>query len=216
MDDLFDKPAVKKKRKLSLKKKTVQKKEIVVEDPNKSLAKFVELINKGLPREEIIEQLGLKTNQFESLLGAFYTGAENEIESKSPLKLYAEIVSGKRKLFRDLERFKDAMETGVPKADGTPGAKWRNGQAYVQAVKTQDLLLDSMVTTGQGLGLVQKAADRVHLIGDKDVRDMDADTIEAEVLKMMEETRELLAGKNTDPNKDRGKVLSFPGNTKTV
>lgn len=222
MNKLFESPEKKKKkRKLSLKKKKicknpVEKKEKNTGNSHQILGQFIKLVNKGFSREEIIEKLDLKTNQFESLLGAFYTGLENEIESKSPLKLFAEIVSRKNKLFRDLENFKDAMEKGIPKADGTPGAKWRNGQAYVMAVKAQDAILDSVVTTGQNLGLVQKAADRVHLIGDTDVRDMDADTIEAEIIKMFDDTKKLLAKRGVDQSKNRNNVISFPANSKTT
>jgi len=145
-------------KKKKLKKKTVSQQRL-------QLAQFILLLNKGKTREEIIEAMGLNTNQFESLFNKYYEEAESEQQSKTPLRIFSEVVGRKQQLIRDLEDLKDALKA----------MKWKNAQAYVAAVKTQSDMVDSLVKLGQDLGLIIKTPEQLLLVGGKDAREMDSD-----------------------------------------
>ena len=165
------------------------------------MAQFILLLNKGKTREEIIELMGLNTNQFEALFNKYYEEAEADQQSKTPLRIFAEVVGRKQQLIRDLEDLKDALK----------GMKWKNAQAYVAAVKTQSDMIDSLVKLGQDLGLIIKTPEQLLLVGGKDAREMDADELEHTIMQEMEQIRGMVAKRGTSPNKRHGQVISFPG-----
>ncbi len=184
----------KKPRKKRLKKKPIAETRL-------QLAQFIVLLNRGKTREEIIAEMGLNTNQFEALFNRYYEEAEADQQSKTPLRIFAEVVGRKQQLIRDLEDLKDALKA----------QRYKNGQAYVAAVKTQSDMIDSLVKLGQDLGLIVRTPEQLLLVGGKDARDMDADELEMTIMREMEQIRGMVAKRGTTGNRNAGKVISFPG-----
>lgn len=181
------------------KKKKLRKKSI--SQQRLQLAQFILLLNKGKTREEIIELMGLNTNQFETLFNRYYEEAESDQQNKTPLRIYAEVVGRKQQLIRDLEDLKEALKS----------VNYKNAQAYVAAVKTQSDMIDSLVKLGQDLGLIIKTPEQLLLVGGKDAREMDSDELEITIMQEMEQIRGMVAKRGTTPNKRSGQVISFPG-----
>lgn len=166
------------------------------------LAQFILLLNKGKTREEIIELMGLNTNQFETLFNRYYEEAEADQQNKTPLRIFAEVVGRKQQLIRDLEDLKDSCRI----KDGV----YKNAQAYVAAVKTQSDMIDSLVKLGQDLGLIIKTPEQLLLVGGRDAREMDSDELEMTIMQEMEQIRGMVARRGTTQNKRSGQVISFP------
>ncbi len=165
------------------------------------LARFIKLLNKGQTREEIIETMGLNTNQFEALFGRYYNESEEEQQNKTPLRIFAEMVGRKQQLIRDLEDLKDFLKN----------KEYKNAQGFVAAVKTQSDMMNELVKLGQDLGLIIKTPEQLLLIGDRDVREMDHEELEQGIFKEMSDIRGMVAKRGTNMNKNAGKVLTFPG-----
>jgi len=181
------------------KRKVLKKKPIAAS--RLQLAEFVLLLNKSKTREEIIDEMGLNTNQFESLFNKYYSESETEQQNKTPLRIFTEIVGKKNQLVRDLEDLKGFLSDN----------KYKNAQAYVAAVKTQSDMLDELVKLGQALGLIIKTPEQVLLVGGKDVRDMDETERQMSIMKEMEQIRGMVAKTGTSKNKRIGQVIAFPG-----
>ncbi len=163
------------------------------------LVRFTSLLGLGYTKEEIEENLGLTSGDYEPLLSRFYIEAEQGFKSKSNLKIFLDYTTRQAQFVRDLERLKTALET----------RQWKNGQAYVGAVKTQSDILDRIIATGQDLGLIQKIAEKFIMVGGVDVRDMDMPAVMAALEKEIESVQKLKR------NRGRGKsnkVIAFNSN----
>lgn len=161
------------------------------------LARFVPLLARGFTKDEIIEEMGLHPSTFEALFSQYFESLENESTTKSPVRLFVEFITRQNQLVKDLEGLKEALQ----------GQRYKNGQAYVAAVRTQSEIFDKLIKTGQDLGIVVKTPEQVLIVGGRDARDLDPDELELEVKKKMEETRKLLNRRGDKPS--GGKVVAF-------
>lgn len=162
------------------------------------LAEFIKLLVKHKTRGEIIERLGLNTNQFESLYGRFFEEAEAEESGKTPLRRYAEFVQVQTHLVRKLEWLTQHLKKTK-----------KNGQAYVAAIRTMSEIYEKIIKTGQDLRLIVKAPDAVLLVGGRDAREADADEIELEVERKLAKIRGLIDSKK-GKKKSTGNIITFP------
>jgi hypothetical protein len=153
------------------------------------LVRFTILLGQGYNKEEIEEALGLLPGAYEPLLSRFYEQAEAGFKGKNNLRIFLDYSTRQVQLVRDLERLKQALEE----------RNWKNGQAYVGAVKAQSEILDKMISTGQDLGLIQKIAEKFIMVGGTDVRDMDM----KQLMGAMEE--EINAAQKLKKGRRRGK-----------
>ena len=165
-------------------------------DKNLQLAKFVQFMNSGFTRVEIIELMGLQPAEFESLFGIFYDQIERDVTDKTTIRLYAEFCARKYQLIRDLEGLKVALSSN----------NWKNGQAYVQAAKAQSDMLDSMIKVGQDLLIVDKRPQEMFLLDGRDPREVDADDLEEAAF---EEIRKAEAAIGGSRRKGGGKVIAL-------
>lgn len=179
-----------------LKKKIYEK---TISEFRLQLAEFILLLNKGKTKEEIVELMGLNTIQFESLFNKYYEESESEQRNKTPLRIFAELVGRKNYLIRDLEDLKDFLKKN----------RYKNAQAYVAAVKQQSDMMSELVKIGQDLGLIVKTPEQVLLVGDRDVREMDADELEGEIVKDISEIQRMLAKRGKNKKKRSAEVISF-------
>jgi hypothetical protein len=147
------------------------------------LAQFTVYVAKELDPVEIMQLMGLNQNEFDSLYGRYYDKIVDDVESASTLQIYAETCVRKKKNIRDLERLKDALES----------SQWKNAQAYVAAVKTQNEIADSMIQMGQELNLIEKRQQEIMLVGGRDARELDADESEAAALEEIEQAHNIIA-----------------------
>lgn len=171
-----------------------------VSDERALLAEFVILLNQGKTREEIFSELAIGGPTFESLFSRYFDEAEQEIQSKTPLRVFSEYVGRQTELVRDLQGLKKTLKS----------LKYKNAQAYVMAVRTQSEILDKLIKTGQDLGLVVKTPDQVLLVGGKDARELDSDELELEVMREMENIRGIIAKKGTSRLSNANNVVAFP------
>lgn len=165
-------------------------------DKELQLAKFTQYLASGFSRVEIMEMMGLEEIEFDSLYGKFYEGIEREVQDKTTLRLYAEYCAKKGKLIRDLESLKVALQS----------ANWKNGQAYVAAVRTQSEILDMMIKTGQELNIVEQRPQELLLIDGQDARELDSDDLEDAVLEELQEAQKAASGFS---KKGKGKVIAL-------
>jgi len=161
------------------------------------LTQFARLLAGGADRTEIVEQLDILDSQYEMLLQGTFIALENEISGKSTIRLYAEYVSRQLQLSRDLEDLKAGLR----------GARWKNGQAYVGAVKTQSEIMDKIIKTGQELEIIVKRADKVMLIDGRDPREMDRDELASTLKNEIREARALSS--RNDRGRKKGKILTI-------
>ncbi len=164
------------------------------------LIRFTTQLGLGYNKEEIEDNLGLNPGDYEPLLSRFYEQAESGFKSKSNLRIFLDYTTRQAQLVRDLERLKIALE----------GKQWKNGQAYVGAVKVQSDILDRIIATGQDLGLIQKIAEKFIMVGGVDVRDMDMpklmNSLEEEIISV----RKLQGGRKR--GRKNNNVIAFKPN----
>lgn len=166
------------------------------------LIHFLDLLARGFTKEEIVQQLGLETNQFEALLARIYADTEDEHSSKTPLRIFAEYVIKKNAIIRDLEALKDELRGKNKPADAKK--KWYNAQAFVMACRLQSDIINEQIKTGQDLGVIEKRPEGILLIDGRDPREMDEDELEETIARELIEAKGIL-----DSGADGGKVLAF-------
>jgi hypothetical protein len=167
------------------------------------LVRFTQQLGLGYNKEEIEVNLGLLPGDYEPLLSRFYEQAESGFKSKNNLRIFLDYSTRQSQLIRDLERLKQALEN----------RNWKNGQAYVGAVKAQSEILDKLISTGQELGLIQKIAEKFVVVGGMDVRDMDMKQLYAAIEEEINEAQKLRKSRK----RGKSQVISLVsgGNEKT-
>jgi hypothetical protein len=159
------------------------------------LVKFTQQLGLGYNKEEAEENLGLMPGDYESLLSRFYEQAEAGFKSKNNLRIFIDYCTRQSQLVRDLERLKQALEQ----------RNWKNGQAYVGAVKAQSEILDKLISTGQELGLIQKIAEKFIMVGGMDVRDMDMSQLMTSLEQEINDAEKL----KKQRKRGKSKVIAF-------
>lgn len=167
------------------------------------LITFLDMLARGFTKEEIVQALGLETNQFEALLARIYSETEDEHSSKTPLRIFAEYVIKKNAILRDLEDLKDELRGKNKPAEEKK--KWYNGQAFVMACRLQSEIIDQQIRTGQDLGVIEKKPEGIVLINGRDPREMDEAELEESIARELAEAGHLLK----DGGAIGGKVLAF-------
>lgn len=176
------------------------------------LAEFAVCMAAGLDQYQICEEMGLHTNEYESLRSRFYRELELEHSGKPTSKLYLDYVNRQGKLIRDLEDLKKRMRGDEVETEGKKQSKsetWASGagaQAFVGAVRVQADIYDRMISTGQSLELIKKAPKRIEYIGGKHVANLTTSEIEEEIQKELKEAQSLVSKKKS---KQAAKVLAF-------
>lgn len=159
------------------------------EEKRLRILEFLELWSTGHSKEEIVIQMDLSSNEYEAYYNRCIGDTEADVGDKKPLRIFAEYVVKQSSLVRDLEALKAALQS----------ANWKNGQAYVQAVRTQSEIYDKIIKTGQELAIIEKKIDKMFIVDGRDVRDMDEYELERQVQTEMQAVQDLM-------NKDsRGK-----------
>jgi len=181
-----------------VKKKKLKAPPKPVADSRLQLAEFVKLLVKHKTREEIIDELGLNTNQFEAFYAKFFEEVESEENSKTPIKRYVEFVQVQTQLVRELEWLVQHLKS-----------EKKNGQAYVAAIRTQSEIYEKIIKTGQELRLIVKAPESVLLVDGRDAREVDADELELEVNRELQAIRGLIDSKKKKGNSGASNVLAF-------
>ncbi len=167
------------------------------------LITFLDMLARGFTKDEIVQILGLETNQFEALLSRVYTDTEEEHSAKTPLRIFAEYVIKKNAILRDLEAQKNELR-GKDKPEKAK-KKWYNAQAFVMACRLQSEIIDQQVRTGQELGVIEKRPEGIILIDGRDPREMDEAELEDTLVRELAEADNLIKDKNAPV----GKVLAF-------
>lgn len=164
---------------------------------------FVKLFSRGLTRIEICDKLAIDPGspKFEILQDRFYNVYEDEAKSKSPFRIFSEYVAKKSILIQDLEGMKKSYESKGEKG-------YKNGQAYVSAVKTQSDIIDSIIKTGQELGIIIKTPEKIELVDGRDPRDMNNDELKNTLRSQMEKLT-ALSEKAGVKSPNATKILSF-------
>ena len=159
------------------------------------LAHFTQLIAKEYDPAEIMVLMGLTQNEFDSLYGRYIDKVTDDADSAPTIQIYAETCVRKRKYIKDLERLKGALE----------GSRWKNAQAYVAAVKTQNEIGDSMIQMGQEMNIIEKRQQEIMLVGGRDARELDSEELEEEALEEIEQAHEIIAA--SSGGKKKGATL---------
>ena len=147
------------------------------------LAHFTMLVAQEYDPAEIKVLMGLNHVEFDTLYGQYYDKITEDVEGASTIQVYAETCVRKKKYIKDLERCKKALE----------GSQWKNAQAYVAAVKTQNEIGDSMIQMGQEMNIIEKRQQEIMLVGGKDARELDSTELEEEALVEIEEAHKIIA-----------------------
>lgn len=171
-----------------------QKKPPPKEGKKLRLLEFIELWSSGYSKEEIVVMMDLGPNEFEALYNRCIGETEQDVNDKKPLRLFAEYVIKQSQLVRDLEALKTALSN----------ANWKNGQAYVQAVRTQSEIMDKIIKTGQELAVIEKVAEQVHIVDGRDIRDLTDYELEQQVRTEMQAVQDIL---NKDGKRRGGKLI---------
>lgn len=110
----------------------------------------------GIPDEEIADELNVDDEQFEKLKLDAFKAKALEYKQKPPEHTYVEYVIEQKKTLEMLNKLiRDLAECDDPKV----------APARVSAMRTRADILDRMVSTGQTLGMVDKAADVTKVVG---------------------------------------------------
>jgi hypothetical protein len=169
------------------------------ERKRKKLTQFVRLLAIGCDREEVIEQMGLNNSEYEELLENFYKEAERDFKGKSSLRIFTDYTTRQVQFVKDLEDLKIALQK----------MNWKNGQAYVAAVKTQSDIFDKIITTGQNLGVIVKTPDQVLFVGGRDARDMESDELDVAIKKELEEAKRIASSSRDEKLKKAANVIAL-------
>lgn len=174
-----------------------------LEDQEREFDLFVKEFSRGKTRIEICDILGIDPGspKFELLQDRFYSVYEDDQKSKSPYRIFSEYIAKKAILIQDLEGMKKSYVSKGPKG-------YKNGQAYVSAVRTQSEILDSIIKTGQELGIIIKTPEKIELVDGRDPRDMNPDELNNKLRDQMEKVSQL-SEKVGIKSANKTKILAF-------
>lgn len=184
---------------LRAKRKLVVKKDRRIEQSQQRqlLADFAVCINRGKTRDEIINDLGISSDDFDKLHTKYYKQIEREQEGKSPLRIFSEYVSLQQEFVRTLWEF----------VEDSKKRNYKNAQAFVAGVRAQSEILDKIIKTGQDLGVIVKTPERLLIVDGNDARDMDSAELRHYTLRKLQQVQAMV--EKSKKRRKQAKVIQF-------
>ncbi len=175
-------------------------------EPEERKEAYVELFKaalaEGLDKREIKKILGLREDVFEKIeKKVINEDGQVEISKASPYRFY-EYLQRQEKCIRDLEFFtnkvdeeiafyQDAQQKYLEGELMKPPSGRPNIQAGIMAIKARSEILDKMIKTGQDLGIVEKRAKELRVLGNINLAALPTEELKALLTKKMGEMGDL-------------------------
>lgn len=138
-----------------------------------------EMIQDGRIPEHELDELGVSFKQLDRLLQVLWAVEARAVKDANALVHYAWYALNQRGCISELQQFIDKQKGASGRANGT---------ALVSAIKAKSDIFDRILATGQKLGVIHKAVDKISVISELD------DKSDEELVKMLEEEIASLQG----------------------
>lgn len=159
---------------------------------------FKAALAEGLDKREIKKILGLDEKQFEKIeKKVINEDGQTQISKASPYRYY-EYLQRQEKCIRDLEYFTNHIDSELEfyqemqdqykngAIDKMPSGR-PNIQGGIMAIRAKSDILDKMVKTGQDLGIIEKRAKELRVLGNINLAALPTEELQVLLTKKMKE-----------------------------